>query len=254
MRPTEDMSQPHGHCDEGAESENDGCERAPRTVDDQHQRHQENAEQRHEARRRRARLSLEPGVEPRRSDPSDLGNRSAGSLEGQSECIDRRQGAIALLGRVHTQFECNAEVVVAQKSRAAEQRRPARERPQTLGLDGADLPCGARATVEVEEAVGRDVRNLGEPALESVGGAQRGEAQGIRCFEHDERLLALGKQTIEIARGERDGVVGHDQAIDGRIVGHPQGAIDARRGEEQERSGDPGSRTQNVEEELNNLG
>ena len=98
------------------------------------------------------------------------------------------------------------------------------------------------------------MRNLGEFVLQSVGGAQRGEAQGVCRLEHDERLFTLGKQAVEIARGERDGVAGHDQTIDGRIIGHPQSAIYARRGKDQECAGDPGSRTQNVEEELNNLG
>jgi len=99
-----------------------------------------------------------------------------------------------------------------------------------------------------------DVRNLGELVLESVSGAQRGETQGVRRFEHDERLLSLGKYTIEFERGARDGIAGYDQPFDCGIIGYLQGAIDTRRGEQQECAGDPGSRTQNMDEELNNLG
>ena len=95
------------------------------------------------------------------------------------------------------------------------------------------------ATIEVEEAVSLDLRNPGELVLESVGGAQRGEAQGIRRFEHEERLLALGKQALELERGARDGIAGHDQTLDRRIIGHAQGAVDSRRGEDQEYARDP---------------
>jgi hypothetical protein len=89
---------------------------------------------------------------------------------------------------------------------------------------------------------------------ESVGGAQRGKAQRIRRFEHDKRLLALGEQTIEIERGARQGIAGHDQTLDRRIIRHPHGAGYARRGEDQECAGDPASRSQYAEEDLNDLG
>ena len=44
--------------------------------------------------------------------------------------IDRRQGPIALGGRFHAQLERDAEIVVAQKSGAAEQRGSGREGAQ----------------------------------------------------------------------------------------------------------------------------
>ena len=98
VRPTEEMGQSHGNCNQGAERENDGGQGAPGAVDDQHQRHQENTEQRHEAHRRRAGLPLEPGVEPRRSDAAHRGERAAGRLEGQRERIDGGERLIALGG------------------------------------------------------------------------------------------------------------------------------------------------------------
>ena len=99
-----------------------------------------------------------------------------------------------------------------------------------------------------------DLRNLAEFPLQSPGTLQRGLTQGVGRFEHDERLLSLGKYTIEFERGARDGIAGYDESFDRGIIGYPQGSIYARRGEDQECAGDPGSRTKNVEEELNNLG
>ena len=59
--------------------------------------------------------------------------------------------------------------------------------------------------------MGRNFGNLVEFALEPVGGAQRGRAQRVRRFEHEQRLLAFGKHAIEFARGLRHRIAGHDQ-------------------------------------------
>ena len=124
--------------------------------------------------------------------------------------------------------------MIAQKSGAAEQRRAGRERAQMRGFFGTDLRRGARAAIKIEQAVSLDARNLGELALEPIGGAQRRQPQGIRRLEHEQRLLALGKQPIEFGRGARHGIAGHDQTLDRRIVGDLQGAVDAGRRQEQE--------------------
>ena len=176
------------------------------------------------------------------------------ALEGQSERIDCRQCAIALGGRFHAQLERNAEIVIAQKSGAAEQGCSGREGAHAPGLVGCDFPRRAPVAVQIEQAVRLHVRNPGQAVLEPIGGAQRGEAQRIRRLEHEQCLLAFGKETIEFRRGTRDRIAGHDQPVDRRIVGHPEGAVYARRGQDQECGGYPRPRPQHAQEELNDLG
>ncbi len=79
-----------------AESQNDRAQCARGAIDDQHQRHQKNSKQGHEALGGRACLPLEPSIEPRRSDASYGCERTPRGLEGQNEGIDRRQCPVAL--------------------------------------------------------------------------------------------------------------------------------------------------------------
>ena len=50
--------------------------------------------------------------------------------------------------------------------------------------------------------------------LQSSDAPQGGGTEGIRCFEHDERLFTLGKHALEIAGRELDRVAGRDQPFD----------------------------------------
>ncbi len=248
------MSQTHRDRDEGTEREDDRPQRAPGFVDDQYQGHQKQAEERHETRRGGPGLALQPGIEPGRTDPPNHGEWSAGSFEGQNERVDCRQGAVAIGGRFQSQFQRDAEVVIAQKTRAAEQRRPSGKLAQRFSLLGSDFGGRDSTPVEIEQAVRLDLRNLGELPLQPVRGSQRGKVQWIRRFEHDQRLLALGEQTLELERGSCDGIAGHDESLDRRIVRHPQGAVYARCGQKQERARNDAPRSKYTEEELNYLG
>ena len=254
MRPAENMGQPHGNGHHRSESENDGAQGAPRAVDDEDQRHQEDPEQGQEAHRRRSGLPLEPRVEPRRSDAPHHGEWATGSLEGQGECVDGLERLIALGGRIHPQLDGDSQKVIAQQACAAKQRGAGCKGMQVLGFLGTDLPRGIGAAVKIEQAVNLDPRNLGEFVLELVGGAQRGKAQRIRRLEHDERLLAFRKQPIEFGRGARHRIARHDQPLDRRVIGDLQGAVDARGREYQERAGNPAAHSQNAGEKFYDFG
>ena len=83
-----------------------------------------------------------------------------------------------------------------------------------------------------QQAMSRDVGYLVEVALEPSGALQRIGAERIGRFEHQKRLLALGKDTLEIERGLRHGVAGDDQTLDCRIGRDPRGAVHTGHGEE----------------------
>ena len=98
--------------------------------------------------------------------------------------------------------------------------------------------------------MGLYVRDFRELVLEMIGGAQDVGTQGVRRLQHEERLVAFGEYLFEFGRGSRHRIAGNDQAIDGRIGGYPQGAVDTCRSEEHESADDPESRTQHAEENL----
>ena len=99
-----------------------------------------------------------------------------------------------------------------------------------------------------------DPWNFCKFALKGVGGAQRRQPQGIRRLEHEQRLFALGKQAIEICRGACHGISGHDQALDCRIVGDLQGAVDTGGRQQQEKGCNPAPQLQDAAEEGNVFG
>ena len=59
-----------------------------------------------------------------------------------------------------------------------------------------------------------------------------------------------GKYAFEFGRGARDGIVGNDQAINGRVGRESQGTVDTRRGQEYKGADDPEPRAQHAEENL----
>src|SRR6202044_3138306 len=100
------------------------------------------------------------------------------------------------------------------------------------------------STMEIQETVSLDVGNLRESLFEPIGGAQGLEAEWVRRFEHDERLIALGKQPVEFGSGARHGVAGDDQTLDGGIVRDLQRAIYSRVRQHEKQAGNPASRSQ----------
>ncbi len=86
-------------------------------------------------------MTLEPGVEPGRADAADGGEGFSSLIERQDERVDRGQYGVALGRRIHAQFERDADVIVAEEARPAEQLRARRELAQLLGLTVGDLSC-----------------------------------------------------------------------------------------------------------------
>ena len=73
--------------------------------------------------------------------------------------------------------------------------------------------------------------------------------QGVRRFEHEERLLALGKHPLEFEGRLRHGIAGHHETLDGRIRGYARGPVDAGQGEHVEDGGDPVPGLQHVQKD-----
>ncbi len=94
------------------------------------------------------------------------------------------------------------------------------------------------------------MRNLRELAFEVICGAQRVGTQGVRCLEHEQRLVPFGKHAFEFGSGARHRIVGNDQAVNGRIGRQSQGTVDTRCGQEHEGTDDPEPRAQHAEENL----
>ena len=107
--------------------------------------------------------------------------------------------------------------------------------------------------MQIQETVGLEMRNLRQFLFEPVRRAQCPEAEGVRCFEHDERLLALREQPVEFEGGARHRIACNDQALDGGVVGDLQGAVYSRGRQHEEQTGDPASRCQDADKELNDF-
>jgi hypothetical protein len=58
----------------------------------------------------------------------------------------------------------------------------------------------------------------------------------------------FGKHALEIERGLRHGIAGHDQALDCRIGGYPRRAVDAGCGEDRRRRRRSSPRAQHAQE------
>ena len=107
---------------------------------------------------------------------------------------------------------------------------------------------------EGEQAVRLDLRNLAEFALQPLGTLQSGLTQGVRCLEHDERLLAFRKHPLEFEGRLCHGIAGHDETLDRRIRGYPRDAVNAGRREHQVEAGDPVPGVQYVQKEPEQFG
>ncbi len=236
--PVKEVAQSHRHRDHGAQGENDGGQRAPGAIDDEHQRHQEYPEERHELLGRCAGLSFQPGIEPRRTDTPDGGEGVPRDIERQHQRVDRRQRAVPFGGRLDFEVERNGHVVLTQEPGPPEQRGAGGEGSQALGIVRADRGRGTRSKVDRQQAMGHNPRDLVELVLQSIGTLQRGRAQRILGVEDDERLFAFRKHALEFERSLCRRVAGHDQPIDGRVGRYPRGAVDSGCGQEQEHADD----------------
>ena len=67
-------------------------------------------------------------------------------------------------------------------------------------------------------------------------------------------MLAFGKQALEIACGARIRVIGNDQALDRRIVGDLQRAVDPCSRQQQKSCRNPAAQTENANEDLDEPG
>jgi hypothetical protein len=99
--------------------------------------------------------------------------------------------------------------------------------------------------------VSLDVRNVRKLMFELEGGAQSFQAQRVWRLEHQECMLNVWKQALEILRGSNDRVAWHYESLDGRVGGYPQGAVNTRSHQNEECSGEITSRSQNDQENLN---
>ena len=102
--------------------------------------------------------------------------------------------------------------------------------------------------------MGLHVRHLRELALQLIRGPQRCGTQWIGSLQHEKRMLVFGKQAFEIARGARIRIVGDDQALDRRIGGYLQRAVESCCREEHESSRDPASHAQYAKKDLGERG
>src|SRR5580700_3504914 len=107
--------------------------------------------------------------------------------------------------------------------------------------------------MKIQETVSLDLGNLREFLLEPVSRAQGLEAERIRRFEHDERLIALGEQPVEFGSGARHRIAGNDQTLDGGIVGDLQRTVYSRSRQYEEHAGDPASRSPDADKVSNDF-
>ncbi len=250
MRPAEDGGETDCDGDDGTQRENDRAQRPPRAVDDEHDHHQEDSEQGHEALRGHACLLFEPFFQPGSADAADSCERSF-VCKRQYQGIDRCQSAIALGSGAHAQLERDSEVVVAEESGAAQQGCPRSERANGAGIDRF---AGTRPAIKGEEAVRLDVWNLCQVALEPARGVQRRGAQRIRRFEHEQCLIAFRIDLLEIGRSLGQRIPADGQAVDGGIVGDLQGAVDSGGRQDREGGDDACAKSQQTQEDPEHLG
>ena len=153
----------------------------------------------------------------------------------------------------HTQLEPYPQIVIPQKSSTLEKWRAGCKRAQALGLAVAELRFRVCAAEEVEEGVCFDTFDILDLVFELVCRAKGRGGERVWPFEHDQRLLALGKQTIEFYGRLCGGIASDDQTVNCGVIGDPRGAVDAGRRQDDEDADDPAAHLQYASEEFEDL-
>ena len=173
----------------------------------------------------------------------------AGFSERQNDRVDGFQRAIALCDGVHLQIEGDAEVMIAHQAGATEQRRSRRECAQARGVVRTDIHGRSSVAKQRHHAVCADLRYFVQITLEPSGALQCISAERIRRLQHENRLLALREDPLEIARGLRHRIPGHAQTLDRRISGCLRQTLNAGRHQDADAHEAPGPRVQHAPED-----
>src|SRR5438552_8700633 len=129
--------------------------------------------------------------------------------------------------------------MIPQKSCPLEKWRAGCKRAQALDLAVAEFRFRVGAPEEVEEGVCFDTLDTLDTVFELLCRAKGRGGARVWPLEHDQRLLALGKQPIEFYGRLCGGITGDDQAVNCGVVGDPRGAVDAGCRQDDEDADDP---------------